>query len=207
MPRILMTGASGGIGTSFRKLLPPIYPDLLLSDLKAPADLGPDEKFKAADLADLAAGRGDLRGRRRHSAFRRLFGRRPLGCHPAVQHHRRLQSVRGGAQEGRQARRVCLLEPRDGVLSAPSPHRHRCDGAAGRPLRRQQGVRRSGWRALCRQARAGRDLHPDRQFRRPAAGSPPDGDLAEAGRPRAAVPDRARSSRHSFRGLVWRVVQ
>ena len=37
-----------------RKLLPPIYPDLLLSDLKAPADLGTDEKFKAADLADLA---------------------------------------------------------------------------------------------------------------------------------------------------------
>jgi uronate dehydrogenase len=54
MPRILMTGASGGIGTSFRKLLPPIYPDLLLSDLKAPADLGPKEKFKAADLSDLA---------------------------------------------------------------------------------------------------------------------------------------------------------
>src|SRR3954452_23864564 len=53
MPRILMTGAAGGIGTSLRKLLPPIYPDLLLSDLKAPADLGAHEKFKAADLADL----------------------------------------------------------------------------------------------------------------------------------------------------------
>src|SRR6266568_373172 len=39
MPRILMTGAAGGIGTSLRKLLPPIYPDLVLSDLKAPADL------------------------------------------------------------------------------------------------------------------------------------------------------------------------
>src|SRR5260370_908333 len=54
MPRILMTGASGGIGTSLRKLLPPIYPDLLLSDLKAPADLGRDEKFKAAELSDPA---------------------------------------------------------------------------------------------------------------------------------------------------------
>ena len=54
MPRILMTGASGGIGTSLRKLLPPIYPDLLLSDLKAPADLGKNEKFKAADLANMA---------------------------------------------------------------------------------------------------------------------------------------------------------
>ena len=54
MPRILMTGASGGIGTALRKLLPPIYPDLLLSDLKAPADLGTHEKFKVAELSDLA---------------------------------------------------------------------------------------------------------------------------------------------------------
>src|SRR3954454_20792457 len=54
MPRILMTGASGGIGASLRKLLPPIYPDLLLSDLKPPADLGENEKFKAADLANMA---------------------------------------------------------------------------------------------------------------------------------------------------------
>ncbi|MHC2257552.1 uronate dehydrogenase [Bradyrhizobium embrapense] len=54
MPRILMTGASGGIGTSLRKLLPPIYPDLLLSDIKPPSDLGSNEQFKAADLADLA---------------------------------------------------------------------------------------------------------------------------------------------------------
>jgi uronate dehydrogenase len=54
MPRILMTGASGEIGTRLRKLLPPIYPDLVLSDVKTPADLGSGEKFKAADLADLA---------------------------------------------------------------------------------------------------------------------------------------------------------
>ena len=54
MPRILMTGASGGIGTRLRQLLPPIYPDLLLSDVKPPADLGANEKFKAAELSDLA---------------------------------------------------------------------------------------------------------------------------------------------------------
>lgn len=54
MPRILMTGASGAIGTSLRKLLAPVYPDLLLSDLKAPADLGSHEKFMAAELSDLA---------------------------------------------------------------------------------------------------------------------------------------------------------
>ena len=56
MPRILMTGAAGGIGTSLRKLLPPIYPDLLLSDVKTPADLGKGEKFKAADLSDRVKG-------------------------------------------------------------------------------------------------------------------------------------------------------
>src|SRR5246127_1306746 len=54
MPRILMTGASGGIGSAMRKLLPPIYPDLLLSDIKPPADLGASEKFRVADLSVLA---------------------------------------------------------------------------------------------------------------------------------------------------------
>src|ERR1700677_3929133 len=54
MPRILVTGASGAIGSSLRKLLPPIYPDLLLSDLKPPDDLGAHEKFKAAELSDPA---------------------------------------------------------------------------------------------------------------------------------------------------------
>jgi uronate dehydrogenase len=54
MRRILMTGASGGIGTALRKLLPPIYPDLTLSDLTAPADLGTHEVFKVAELSDLA---------------------------------------------------------------------------------------------------------------------------------------------------------
>ena len=54
MPRILLTGASGGIGTRLRQLLPTIYPHLLLSDLMAPADLAKSEEFKAADLADLA---------------------------------------------------------------------------------------------------------------------------------------------------------
>jgi uronate dehydrogenase len=54
MPKILITGAAGEIGTRLRKLLPPIYPDLVVSDIKKPADLGATEKFKAADLADLA---------------------------------------------------------------------------------------------------------------------------------------------------------
>jgi uronate dehydrogenase len=53
--RVLLTGAGGGIGTGLRKLLPPIYPSLVLSDLAAPADLAPNEIFRAADLADYRA--------------------------------------------------------------------------------------------------------------------------------------------------------
>ena len=52
MRRVLITGASGGIGTSMRKLLKPHY-ELVLSDLKPPTDLRPDEKFIAADLASI----------------------------------------------------------------------------------------------------------------------------------------------------------
>jgi uronate dehydrogenase len=50
MQRVLLTGAAGGIGGYLRKLLPPIYPGLVLSDLKAPKYLGPSERFIAADL-------------------------------------------------------------------------------------------------------------------------------------------------------------
>ncbi len=50
MKRVLVTGAAGGIGTHLRKLLPPIYPDLLLSDRRRPADLASTERFEAADL-------------------------------------------------------------------------------------------------------------------------------------------------------------
>lgn len=55
MQRILLTGASGGIGARLRRLLPRHYPDLLLSDLRPPDDLKADERFVAADLADADA--------------------------------------------------------------------------------------------------------------------------------------------------------
>lgn len=53
MNRVLLTGASGDVGTRLRKLLKPIYPELILSDLKTPADLQPDETFIPANLANL----------------------------------------------------------------------------------------------------------------------------------------------------------
>src|SRR5262245_42434231 len=53
MQTVLVTGAAGGIGTRLRQLLKVVYPDLRLSDIKAPADLAPDERFVEADLADM----------------------------------------------------------------------------------------------------------------------------------------------------------
>jgi uronate dehydrogenase len=54
MARILLTGATGAIGSRLRTMLPAAYPDLVLSDLKAPPDLRPGETFKQADLADMS---------------------------------------------------------------------------------------------------------------------------------------------------------
>jgi uronate dehydrogenase len=54
MRRVLLTGAAGGVGQRLRRLLPPAYPDLILSDIVTPPDLVPGERFVAADLADLA---------------------------------------------------------------------------------------------------------------------------------------------------------
>ena len=55
MKKVLLTGAAGDIGRRLRKLLPPVYPDLRVSDIKVPADLQSQEQFLPADLADFAA--------------------------------------------------------------------------------------------------------------------------------------------------------
>jgi uronate dehydrogenase len=55
MQTVLITGASGAIGTRLRSLLKGVYPHLRLSDLKVPSDLAADEEFIAADLAEMAA--------------------------------------------------------------------------------------------------------------------------------------------------------
>jgi uronate dehydrogenase len=55
MKRVLITGASGGIGRRLRRLLRGVYPALRLTDLRPPDDLAADEEFVQADLADLAA--------------------------------------------------------------------------------------------------------------------------------------------------------
>lgn len=55
MRKILITGAAGGIGSRLRRLLRGRFPEIRLSDRVRPADLGADEEFVPADLADLAA--------------------------------------------------------------------------------------------------------------------------------------------------------
>jgi uronate dehydrogenase len=55
MMRVVMTGASGGIGTRLRRELKPHCAELRLSDIVAPPDLAADEPFIPADLTDLAA--------------------------------------------------------------------------------------------------------------------------------------------------------
>ena len=51
MRRVLLTGAAGGVGRRLRRLLPPVYPELRLTDIVTPPDLAPGEVFVAADLA------------------------------------------------------------------------------------------------------------------------------------------------------------
>jgi len=54
MKKVLITGASGDVGTRLRKILKGVYPDIRVSDIKKPADLRADEQFVKADLANLA---------------------------------------------------------------------------------------------------------------------------------------------------------
>lgn len=54
MQTIVVTGASGAIGTRLRKLLKGVYRNIRWSDLAPPADLAADETFVRADLADMA---------------------------------------------------------------------------------------------------------------------------------------------------------
>jgi uronate dehydrogenase len=51
MQNVVVTGASGGIGTRLRRLLKGVYPSIRWTDIAPPKDLAPDENFVKADLA------------------------------------------------------------------------------------------------------------------------------------------------------------
>jgi uronate dehydrogenase len=50
MKRVLMTGAAGKVATMIRPLLTAVYPELVLSGRKPPANVAPNETFLPADL-------------------------------------------------------------------------------------------------------------------------------------------------------------
>ena len=52
MQAILITGAAGDVGARLRRLLRGVYPRIRISDIRKPSDIGSDEEFIAADLAD-----------------------------------------------------------------------------------------------------------------------------------------------------------
>ena len=52
MEAILITGAAGDVGARLRRLLRGVYPRIRISDIRKPSDIGSDEEFIAADLAD-----------------------------------------------------------------------------------------------------------------------------------------------------------
>ena len=90
MKRVLVTGAAGGIATWLRKLLPPVYPDIVWSDLVEPKDLGPAERFVRADLTRPseieAACRGvdgivHLGGHSVEGPWETILGANIIGCH------------------------------------------------------------------------------------------------------------------------------
>ncbi len=55
MKRVLMTGAAGGVGTMIRPLVASIYREIVLSDVREPKELGPNETFVPAELTDIAS--------------------------------------------------------------------------------------------------------------------------------------------------------
>ena len=62
MRTILVTGAAGGVARQIRPLLRDAFPDVVLSDRAAVADVEPGERFVAADLADLPSVRAACQG-------------------------------------------------------------------------------------------------------------------------------------------------
>ena len=117
MKTVIITGAAGDIGTRLRKLLKGVYPQIRSSDIRKPADLTADDAFTAADLADYAQVEKIVEG---VDGIVHLGGFSVEGPwdDPQRQHHRLLQSLRGGAPGRREAHRVCVLQSRGRFLPA-----------------------------------------------------------------------------------------
>jgi nucleoside-diphosphate-sugar epimerase len=186
MEKILVTGAAGGIGTRLRKLLKGIYPAIRWSDIRKPDGLANDEDFMAADLAAyaqverIAAGVDDivhLGGHSTEGSWDTIHNANIVGCYNVFE-----AAYRQGVK------RVVFASSNHAVGFYPREQRWRqCDGTPGQPLRREQGVRRSARRALCRQARLARYLSAHRQCRRCPTRQAAAFDLAQARGPSTTV--------------------
>ena len=205
MPRILMTGAAGGIGNPAQ---------IAAADLSGPPAQRhqgarrsrPDEKFKAADLADLAL-RGDLRGCRRHRPSRRPGDRGRLGD-GAARPTSSAATICSRPRAARASSAWCSLPPTTSSASIPGPSGSITD-APPRPDSRY-GVSKAfgeALGALYADKHGLRALDPDRQFRRSAARPATPVDLAQSARLPAAGADRAGASGHPLRGRLWRFRQ
>ncbi|MCC6719807.1 MAG: NAD-dependent epimerase/dehydratase family protein, partial [Acetobacteraceae bacterium] len=60
--RIVITGAAGAIGTTLRRGLAPRFRNLLLTDIRKPADAPAGEHWVVADVTDRAAMAGLMQG-------------------------------------------------------------------------------------------------------------------------------------------------
>ena len=207
MKRVLLTGAAGDIGGRLRKLLKPIYPELRLSDIKAPA--GPRTGRGVRRRRPCQAGRG-REGRSTAStasstsAASRSKGPGRRSCRPTSS----AATICSRRRAARASSAWCSPRPTTPSASIRAPaDRRRRHRAAGLPLRRQQGVRRGARRALRRQAWPARAVPAHRQRRRQADRPAPAVDLAEARGPRAADPHRPRASRPALRDVLRRLLQ
>ena len=153
MKKVLITGASGDVGTRLRKLLKGVYPEIRISDIKKPADLRADEEFVQAELANMAEvekavagidGIVHLGGFSVEGPWETILNSNIVGCYNLFEAARNAR---------RQARHLRDLQSRRRLLSAPPQGRRRRAGASGFALRREQGVRRGARRDVCLQAR------------------------------------------------------
>ena len=142
MQTVLVTGAAGGIGARLRQLLKGVYRELRLSDVKRPPDLGPDETFVAADLANMAEveravagvdGIVHLGGFSVEGPWDTILQANIIGCYNLFEAARRHGVERVVFAS---SNHVVGFYPRQRRIGSERP------GAARFPLRRQQGVRR-----------------------------------------------------------------
>ena len=207
MKRVLLTGAAGDIGGRLRKLLKPIYPELRLSDIKQPANLGADEAFVAADLAkmdevekicDGIEGIIHLGGFSVEGPWETILQSNIIGCYNLFEAARR-----------KGVKRVIFASSNHAVGFYPRTAKIGVDVTV-RPDSRY-GVSKAFGEALgafyCRQARPARAVPAHRQRRRQAARPAAAVDLAEARGSRAADPHRPGESRPALRDLLRRLLQ